>query len=55
MIPAGSGHAPSANGKWGAYFGGHGNWGTVSHSLVLALNFQGNIRFAGYPATMRWA
>jgi len=55
VTPAGSGHAPSANGKWSVPFAGHGNWGTVD-SLVLAHYLQGNIRFGSHRfTTPRWA
>jgi hypothetical protein len=54
VTPAGSGHAPSANGKWSVPFAGHGNLGTV-HSLVLVHHFQGIHRFSDYLSTARWA
>ena len=54
VTPAGSGHAPSANGKWSVPFAGHGNSGTV-HSLVLVHRFQGIHRFSDYRSTTRWA
>jgi hypothetical protein len=52
---AGPGHAPSANAKWTVHFPGHGDRGTVSHSLVLVHHFDGNIRFAHYRVAGRWA